>query len=93
MKRSRRDWSRVVADHAASGKSVQEYCQSEGIHPNTFYKNRKTQGHAELVEIRPRSNVESAAIVLNIGRYSMMIGSGFDPQLLKSVLEVIGELQ
>jgi len=62
MKRSRRDWSRVVADHAASGKTVQEYCESEGIHPNTFYKNRKTQGHAELVEIRPRSNVEGAVL-------------------------------
>ena len=94
MRGLKRDWSRIVADQEASGKSVHEYCESLGVHPNTFYKKRKAQrGHPELVEIRPKAKGEAAPIILNFGQYSVAIGSGFDPQLLKSVLEVIGELE
>jgi hypothetical protein len=92
MKRAKRNWPQLVEDQEASGQSVQEYCKSIGIHPNTFYKKRKVREHQSLVEIRPPSSSEMTAIVVNLGHYSVAIRSGFDPQCLKAVLQVIGEL-
>jgi hypothetical protein len=93
MKKAKRDWSRIIAAQATSGKSVQEYCRGVGVHPNTFYKKRKVEGHPAMVEIRPSWSRKVTSIVVNIRQYSVTVGSGFDPQCLKAVLQVIGELQ
>ena len=92
MMRRRGDWPEIIAEQPRSGKSVDEYCKSKGIHPNTFYRKRKLYGRSAMVEILPLSNRESAAIVVSFGEYSVAIRKGFDAESLKSILRVIGEL-
>ena len=87
-----RDWAGLVDEHRNSQESVKEFCESRGIHPNTFYKKRKLLQQRRLVEIPVApSSVEDIPIVVRTGRYRVSIRRGFDRECLRSVLEVIGE--
>lgn len=92
MKRPKRNWSPILENQETSGKSVHEYCESIGIHPNTFYKMRKVQAHPAMVEVRPQPGAKGSPIVVNLRQYAVAVRSGFDPQCLKVVLQVLGEL-
>ena len=46
-----------------------------------------------MVEIRPTASQEVSALVVNVGKYSVAIRSGFDAETLRAVLQVLGELQ
>jgi hypothetical protein len=91
MQRQKRDWAKIIEEHQRSGRSVKEFCEPKGIHPTTFYKNRKLCKQQPLVEIPVSGYMRGSSIVLHAGRYSVSIQNGFDRQTLKSVLEVIGE--
>ena len=93
MRTAKRDWPRIIEDQAASGKSVSGYCESLGIHPNTFYRMRRIEKHPAMVEVLPRASRETSAIVVNVGQYSVAIRSGFDAECLKAVLEVVAGLR
>lgn len=93
MKRQNLDWRKIVEEQATSGKSIQEYCTDIGVHPNTFYRKRKAQEGSPIVEIHPTPSIEISPLTVNVGKYSVAIRSGFDAVALKSVLEVLGELQ
>jgi hypothetical protein len=93
MKRQRRDWKAIARDQAASGKSVNEYCKGMGIHPSTFYKGRKVQQRRELVEIAAPTMREIPPIILKTQRCSLVIRRGFDPESLRSILQVIGGVE
>lgn len=89
MRTAKRDWPRIIEEQTESGKSVSEYCESLGIHPNTFYKMRRIERQPAMVEVLPRASRKTAEIVVNVGQYSVAIQSGFDAECLKAVLEVI----
>lgn len=93
MKEQNRDWRQIVEQQAASGKSIQEYCKGIGIHPNTFYRKRRAQKRSGMIEIRPTPSTEISALIVSVGRYSVAIRGGFDAETLRSVLQVLGELQ
>jgi len=93
MNRQKRDWPRILEEQRKSGESVKEFCESRGIHPNTFYKKRKLHVQQPLVEIPVTGAVEDTPIMVSVGRFSVSVRRGFDPGILSSVLEVIGELR
>jgi len=93
MKEQNRDWRQIVEEQAACGKSVQEYCKSIGVHPNTFYRKRKMQRRLVMVEVRPAPSTEISPIIVSVGKYSVAIRTGFDAEALQAVLHVLGELQ
>ena len=93
MTRRKRDWPAVLHEQRKSGESVKEFCASRGIHPNTFYKKRKLHSKQPLVEIPVTGTVEDTPIMVSVGRFSVSVLRGFDPEILKSVLEVVGDLR
>ena len=93
MRKERRDWPSIIQEQEASGISVPEYCKAKGIHPNTFYVKRKRQNGNGLVEITPEPKGAMTPIFVQTKRYSLAIRNGFEPETLKAVLEVIGELE
>lgn len=93
MKRQKYDWSRVFREYEESGKSVREFCESKRIPRNTFYKNRKLRQIRPLIEISGPSCLEITPIILKTRSYSLAIRSGFDPESLKSILQVIGKVE
>lgn len=93
MRRSNRDWSEILEDQARSGKSVQKYCKEVGVHPTTFYRKRRLHASAPMVEILPEPTQESHALVVRVGKYSVAVRRGFDAVALRSILQVLGELQ
>jgi hypothetical protein len=93
MKRQKRDWVVLIEEQERSGESVKEFCKGKGIHPATFYKSRKSYGKKSMVEIPAPVAMEINPLILKTGRYSLAIEHGFDPESLKSVLQVLGEIE
>jgi hypothetical protein len=93
MKRQKYDWNRTIQEYEESGKSVREFCEAKRIPRNTFYKNRKLHQIRSLVEISGPACFEITPIILKTRSYSLAIRSGFDPESLKSILQVIGKVE
>lgn len=92
----KRDWSALVRQQSESRMSVAEFCAQAGVHPNTFYRQRKHYQVADFVEIPVRSPLSKVnggeAIVLKSGSFSLELLPGFDEVCLKRVLSVLREL-
>ena len=99
MRKVIKNWEEVIEQHRQSGKTIPEFCKEIGIHPNTFYKNRKIignqddPGNSSVVEIKPNGIFSAAPIVIKTKKFLISITTGFDEAGLKSVLKVIGELE
>ena len=95
MKRKKRDWAAIIEDQEKQGIPIRDYCEAEGIHPTSFYKNRKIHKQRSMVEIPAPARLSEGInpIVLRTGRYSLAIQTGFERDSVKSVLQVIGELE
>ena len=99
MRKVIKNWEEVFEQHRQSGKTIPEFCKEIGIHPNTFYKNRKINsnqddsGSSSVVEIKPNGIFSAAPIVIKTKKFLISITAGFDEAGLKSVLKVIGELE
>ena len=93
MTRQKRDWIVLIQEQERSGESVKEFCKGKGIHPTTFYKVRKGYRQESMVEITAPLTIEINRIILKTEKYSLAIERGFDPESLKSVLQVIGEIE
>ena len=91
MGRQKRDWTTLFQEQEQTGESIKEFCKGKGIHPIAFYKSRKNYRQKSIIEITAPAALEADPIVLRTGSYSVSIKRGFDPESLKSVLEVIGE--
>ncbi|MDC7124193.1 MAG: hypothetical protein PQJ46_01410 [Spirochaetales bacterium] len=98
MRKVIKNWKEIFEQHRQSGKSIPEFCNDIGIHPNTFYKHRKRfSGDAiavdsAVVEIKPEISAKTEPIVIQTKKFMISISEGFDETHLKSVLKVIGEL-
>ena len=100
MRKYIKNWEEVIEQHRQSGKSIETFCNEIGIHPNTFYINRKKINQSrervkrtEVVEIEPTAISLATPIVLQTKKFMISISNGFDEAQLKSVLKIIGELE
>ena len=93
MKRKKRDWAAIIQEQEERGVSIKDYCKAEGIHPTSFYKNRKVFPPQPLVEIPVPAAIQTNPIVIRTGHYALTVQSGFDRDSLKLVLQVIGEIE
>ncbi|MBI9109554.1 MAG: hypothetical protein JEZ04_22620 [Spirochaetales bacterium] len=58
------NWEHIFEQHRQSAKSITQFCNEIGIHPNIFYKHRKITGRCGIIEVKLVASVCSAPIIL-----------------------------
>lgn len=92
-KRQKRDWKSLISEQEESGLSIDEFCESKGIHYTSFYKNRKKFQNSGFVEIKATMKsptLKTDPIILKIQDFSLEIPKNFDTITLKKILSVLG---
>ena len=93
-RRVRLNWSEIIAEQEASGKSIKAFCMKKRIHPNTFYKKRKEIRNNNFVEITIREEKGGEGpVILKYREYSVVLLPGFSKQTLRDLLSVTGVRQ
>lgn len=62
----KRDWKKVLEDHAESGLSVANYCKSHGISQAAFYSNKKELELGTLPEFSAVKLLKSEVVSIQI---------------------------
>jgi hypothetical protein len=105
LEKKRRYWELQVKQWKESGLSQKEYCRRNNLRDNqlTYWKKRfiKTSGNpVSFVQLQFAGSMGSgrgfgqgSGIRLNIGdEYQVEVDRGFDPEVLKQVVCVLGEV-
>ena len=100
-------WAGVVRQRAESGLTVKAYCESAGLHENTyFYWQRKLResvcegpaalptpgGWTAAVPAKPGAAVASRALSVEIGKCRVLVGANTDERLLAKVCGVLASI-
>ena len=100
----RRFWLDFIRDHAASGLSVQTWCQQNQISSSAFYRWKmrlQGQSHCDnseqprFVEALVQNNLNSelvgsnANLLIHLGQAQIEIPAGFDAATIRVVLETL----
>lgn len=92
-KRQKRDWKVLISEQENSGMSIDEFCDTKGIHYTSFYKNRKKFQDTGFVEVKPvpnTVNLKVDPIILRFQEFILEIPKNFDANTLKEVISVLG---
>lgn len=90
------DWPVLINEYESSGISVGEFCSGKGIHPNTFYRNRKQyQGNGTALVRLPlkTGNPQQQSLLVQISDFILKIPEGVDRKTLETTLQVLKGLQ
>ena len=95
----RQEWEKRIAEYRASGMSVKEWCSANGVKPDRlWYWLRRTRRTLETkstmwvpVEMSSVFPGEQASngLVVKVGKASIEVRPGFDPDLLSTVVRVL----
>jgi hypothetical protein len=94
-RKKRIDWSATIHEYQASDCTVEEFCTRIGIHPNTFYKNRKKVQGSEtpLVKLPLKSGpMPQQSLLIQAGDLILKIPEGVDSATLETTLRVMKDL-
>jgi hypothetical protein len=98
MTRTEREvmWSERIAAQAASGLSGRAWCAREDVNYWSFMQwRRRLGGEASgerplrLVRVWP-AETDASAVRIRIGAALIEVGAGFDPGVLRRVVEALG---
>jgi len=90
------DWSATISEYQNSNVTVEEFCAGLGIHPNTFYKNRKKHQGAEtqLVKLPLKTEpIQPQSLLIQAGRFILKIPEGVDQKTLETTLRVLQDIR
>lgn len=93
MKKYRSDdeWRELIARQKRSDKSIAIFCREKGIHPNLFYRKKKSlQETGKLVRL-PALSPSRATIEITIGCMTIEVTGGFADTELVRVLRCVRE--
>jgi len=97
--RSKAAVEKYLTAQRESGLTVEHFCKRHHIALSTFWNWRKRfkakpdkQPAARFVRILPVPVAPSPEIEIRTGPFAITISAGCDPQLLRNVLSVTGEL-
>lgn len=93
----RTHWRDIIENQKTSGRNITEYCRENQINPSQFYKWRRklvgkqptTGGFLELIPHKPTDSGHSGISIRMDGKLSIDINPGFDPFVLRSVVETL----
>lgn len=87
------NWKELVAKQYKSDKTVNEFCREYGIHPNTFYGQRKKLATGNFVEIIPAQDERKTGRVL-VEYEKLRISIGPDSEkALRTLFSVLGIIE
>jgi len=95
----RQEWEKRIAEYRASGLSVRDWCAANGVKPDRlWYWLRRTRQTletkstmwvpVELSSVFPGEQ-GSDGLVVKVGKASIEVRPGFDPDLLSTVVRVL----
>lgn len=97
--RSKAAIEKYLTAQRESGLTVECFCKRHHIALSTFWNWRKRfkatpdkQSAARFVKIVPVPVTSSTAIEIRTGPFAITISAGCDPELLRNILSVVGEL-
>ena len=98
------EWGLEIQDCRSSGLSVREWCRQRGVTPTTYYRwerevlsgirrkdgaERSGTAFVELPAPQMLRNVSERTATLNIGSSSIDLYQEIDPQLLRTLVELL----
>lgn len=95
-KRKILDWPTTILEYHNSNSTVEEFCTELGIHPNTFYKNRKKYQGTEtrLVKLPlKQSPVQPQSLLIQYGDFVLKIPKGVDSGTLETTLRALRDIR
>jgi len=95
------EWEKRMAEYRASGQSVREWCAANGVKPERlrYWLRRKKEGEStetesttwlQAVVSGPTPGEQNdTRLLVKVGKASIEVKSGFDPELLSTVVRVL----
>lgn len=85
------NWPEILEQYRTGNQNVEEFCKEKGIHPNSFYRNRKKYQESELVRIpiKPKALSLSHPLELHVHDFVLKIPKSFDPETLEATLRIL----
>jgi hypothetical protein len=102
MGQQKHNWQEIINLWNRSGLTQAEFCREKNINQNLFSKWKVKLGDGKIadddktdpfIEIKIPDSITDYGIDLRVGSYSINLKPDFNKQLLKDVLQVIGEIQ
>ena len=95
MKRQKYNWNVIISDWKKSGLSQAQYCKLKNLNQNLFSKWKIKLGDTEginFVEVKLPELKTEQGLYIQIGKYAINVKPDFNKDLLKEVLEIIGDV-
>jgi len=96
----RQEWEKRIAKYRSSGQSVREWCEVSGVKPERLrnWLRRKKAGSTEtesttwlqaVVSGPTPAEENEPGLLVKVGKASIEVKPGFDPELLSTVVRVL----
>lgn len=97
----RQEWEKRIAEYRSSGQSVREWCAANGVKPERlwYWLRRKKAGSTEtestttwlqaVVSGPTPGEQNDTGLLVKVGKASIEVKPGFDPELLSTVVRVL----
>jgi hypothetical protein len=95
MKRQKYNWNVIISDWEKSGISQAKYCKLKNLNQNLFSKWKIKLGDQEginFVEVKLSEQKTEQGLYIQIDKCTIKVNPDFNKDLLKEVLEIIGEV-
>ena len=85
------NWPEILEQYRTGNQKVEDFCREKGIHPNSFYRNRKKYQETELVRIPIKSKDQSLShpLELHVHDFVLKIPKNIDPETLETTLRIL----
>lgn len=95
MKRQKYNWNVIISDWEKSNLSQAQYCKLNNLNQNLFSKWKiklSDRGGINFVEVKLPEQITDQMLYIQIGKCTIKVKPDFNKNLLKEVLEIIGEV-
>jgi transposase-like protein len=90
------NWPEVIREYETGNETVEKFCAEKGIHPNTFYRNRKNyqDDRTTLVKLplQPAKPIVQT-LLIQAGDFILKIPEGVDRETLETTLRVLKDVK
>lgn len=90
--RSKEEWKELITKQKESDKSVSEFCNGKGIHPNLFYKRRRDYESGSFVQLPMSIKRTYSKIKIRIQDIIIEPETGYDAKELFKIVTTVLEI-
>jgi len=89
-------WKQRLREYEQSGQNIATWCKHNNIRTNQFFywrRKLRTENKHDQAQIKwiavPHNPAKASGINVTLGQIKIEITPGFDPKLLKEIIEVL----